>query len=309
MRFALVLLSVVVATGATAATAAAPRAVAAPARVTALAMDGRLVAYASDQSTLDCDRIRVWNLTTRGVTTLGRTMPCDEGSTGTGIAAVSIAGSRVLWLHYTGGNIREWRLFTATTTRRVPRLLAFEPRDVDAPAPLVVGPGDASRSGALLPYALDHTVIALGADGGRRFSWRAPGRVTALAALNGALAVASEGGEVTILDSRGQVTDSESFAGEIQAVRLTGDGVLVQRGRTLELRRAGGSRTWLLPARASLRDASADAALYVTGGQIRELRLDAVNRQRQLGLGSDVQSELASVATSVGRRVTVATLR
>ena len=119
MRFALVLLSVVVATGATSATAAAPRAVAAPARVTALAMDGRLVALRVGTNPRSiATGCRVWNLTTRAVTTLGRTMPCDEGSTGTGIAAVSIAGSRVLWLHYTGGNIREWRLFTATTTRR-----------------------------------------------------------------------------------------------------------------------------------------------------------------------------------------------
>ena len=303
MRFLLVISVLVVATAASAATAAAPRAVAAPAPVTALAMDGRLVAYAADRSAGDCDRIRIWNLTTRAVTKLGRTMPCDEGSTGTGIATVSIAGNRVLWLHYAGGNIREWRLFTATTTRPAPRQLAFEPRDVDGVAPLVVGPGDASRFGDLLPYALDHTVVALGSDGARRFSWRAPTRVTALAALGGQLAVASEGGEVTILDARGHVTATETFASEIQVVRLTGTGVLVQRGRTLELRSGGTTRTWLLPARASLRDANADAALYVTGGQIRELRLDAVNRQRQLGLGSDVQAELVSVATSAGRRV------
>ena len=114
---------------------------------------------------------------------------------------------------------------------------------------------------------------------------------------------------MTILDARGRVTATETFASEIQAVRLTGTGVLVQRGRTLELRSGGTTRTWLLPARASLRDANADAALYVTGGQIRELRLDAVNRQRQLGLGSDVQAELVSVATSAGRRVTVTPLR
>ena len=308
MRLALVCSAVIVAAAASAAIAAAPRHVAAPAPVTALAMDGRRVAYASDRSIIDCDRIRVWNLTTRAVTRLGRTMPCDEGSTGTGIATVSIAGNRVLWLHYTGGNIREWRLFTATTTRRMPRQLAFEPRDVDGPAPLVVGPGDASRFGDILPYALDRTVVALGSDGARRFTWRAPARVTALAALDGELAVASEGGEVTILDAQGRVTGTETFAGEIQALRLTGTGVLVQRGRTLELRSDGTARTWLLPARASLRDATANASLYVTGGQIRELRLDAFNRQRQLGLGSDVQAELASVATSAGRRVTVSPL-
>ncbi len=309
MRVVLVISAVVVAVAASAAGAAGPRFVAAPAPVEALAMDGRLVAYASGRSIGDCDRIRIWNLTTRSVTRLGRTMPCDEGSTGTGIAAVSLAGNRVLWLHYTGGNIREWRLFTATTTRPLPRQLAFEPRDVDSPAPLVIGPGDASRLGDILPYALDRTVVALRNDGARRFSWRAPARVTALAALDGELAVASEGGVVTILDAQGDVLGTETFAGEIQTVRLTGTGVLVQRGRTLELRSGDTTRTWQLPARATLRDATATAAFYVTGGQIRELRLDAVNRQRQLGLGSDVQAEILSVATSSGRRVTVTPLR
>jgi hypothetical protein len=309
MRLVLVLSAVVVVAAASAATAAPPRFVEAPAPVTALAMDGRLVAYAADRSIGDCDRIRIWNLTTRAVTRLGRTMPCDEGSTGTGIAAVSMAGNRVLWLHYTGGNFREWRLFTATTTRPLPRQLAFELREADAPSPLVLGPGDASSLGDILPYALGDTVVALRNNGSRRFSWRAPARVTALAALDGELAVASQGGEVTILDAGGDVVRRERLAGEIEAVRLTGAGVLVQRGRTLELRRGGSSRTWPLPARARLRDAVGARAFYVTGGQIRELRLDAFNRQRQLGLGSDVQAELTTVATSSGRRVTVAPLR
>lgn len=305
---AFALLALALATSASAG-GGAPRVVAAPAPVAALAADGRLVAYAAGRSRGDCDRVRLWNLATRAVTALGRTTPCDEGSTGTGIAAVSVAGSRVLWLHYTGGNIREWRLFTATASRRAPRLLAFEPRDVEDPAPLVVGPGDASALGDLLPYALERTVVALRSDGRRGFSWRAPGRVTALAALGGELAVASEGGEVTILDGGGDVVGTEAFAGEVRAVRLTGRGLLVQRGRTLELRSGGASRTWQLPAGAALEDASGAAAFYVAGGQIREVRLDAVNRQRQLGLGAHVQVEGSTVAVSSGRRVTVAPLR
>jgi len=303
MRFVLalglLLLAVPVAFG------ASVRSARAPAPVSALAMDGRLVAYASGRSASDCDRVQIWNLATHGVTTLGRTTSCEETSTGSGIAALSLAGGRVLWLHYTGGNIREWSLFTATPTRRAPRRLAFVTRDVDASAPIVLGAGDASRLGDILPYALDRTVIALRASGARGFAWTAPTRVTALGALDGELAVASTGGLVTILDAAGRVLRTETFAGEVQVVRITGNGLLVQRGRTLELRGPGELRTWLLPARALLEDSTADAAYYVTRGQIRELRLDAVNRQLQLALGSHVQTEGPKLATSSGRRVTV----
>ena len=127
--------------------------------------------------------------------------------------------------------------------------------------------------------------------------------MTALAAGGGALAVATEGGVVTVLDPAGRVLREEAFPADVQVVRLTGAAMVVQRGRTLELRRGRSSRTWTLPARARLHDANDNAAFYVTGGQIRELRLDAVNRQRQLGLGSHVQTELRTVATATGRRV------
>jgi hypothetical protein len=290
--------------------AGSPRVVTAPAPVTALAMDGRVIAFATGRGRGDCDRVRLWNLTTRAVTTLGRATSCEVTSTGTGIAALSVAGNRALWLHYTGGNLREWRLFTATTTQRAPRRLAFEVRDVEEAAPLVVGPADGSRLGDVLPYALDQTVVALRANGARRFTWRAAARVTALAAGEGELAVAAEGGLVTVLDAAGRTLREERFASDVGVVRLTGTGVLVQRGRMLELRAGddGASRTWTLPARARLHDATADVALYVTGGQIRELRLAAANRQRQLGLGSHVQAELRTLVTATGRRVVAAPL-
>jgi hypothetical protein len=299
--FAALGLLVVVVPAALAATAQSVRA---PGPVSALAMDGRAIAFASGRSAGNCDRVRIWSLQTRGVTTLGRSTSCEVASTGTGIAALSLAGSRVLWLHYTGGNIREWSLYTATPTRRTPRRLAFVARDVDSTAPIVVGPGDSSRFGDILPYAIDRVVVALGADGGRRFAWTAPAQVTALAAFGGELAVASEGGLVTILDASGGVIGTETYSEDAQVVRITGAGLLLQRGRTLELRGSGAPRTWLLPVRATLHDATADAAYYVTSGQIRELRLDAANRQRQLGLGSHVQTDGSTLAFSTGRRVT-----
>jgi hypothetical protein len=256
--------------GGIATSSAAAATLTSPAPVSALAADRGRVAFAVGRSSSDRDRVRIWTPATGGVVRLGRTTPCVTTSTGTGIASVAIAGMRVLWLQYTGGNIREWRLFTATPMRPVPRRLAFVTADVDPPAPIVVGDGDASRLGDILPYAVGRTVIALRANGARRFSWTAPTRVVALSTLSG-------------------------------------NGVLVQRGRTLELRGGRAARTWTLAAGARLEDtAGGDRALYVVGNQARMLVL-SLSRDVRLAAATHVQGELATIVVSSGR--TVRTLR
>jgi hypothetical protein len=280
------------------------RSVTTPGLIEALALDGREVAYADGLSANDCDRVRIWNLQTRRVTTLGRTTSCEQTSTGVGIADVAIGEGRVLWLHYAGGNIREWRLFTATRTSTRPRLVRFVARDVDAPAPIVLGDGNGSRFGSFLPYAVDRDVTVLRPNGSRAFTWRAPGRVVALSALFGRIAVASEGGHVDILDSSGTPDRSEDFAGEISAVKLTGDGLLVQRGRTLELRRSGTTRTFLVRSRSTLTDVIGQRALYVAGGQIRELSL-LDGTDQAIATGSRAEAALSTLAVASGRRVLV----
>ena len=82
--------------------------VTAPAPVTALAMDGANVAFATGSSRGDCDRVWVWNVANRRQTRFPRPTSCVETSTGHGIAALSVAAKRVLWLQFTGGNTREW---------------------------------------------------------------------------------------------------------------------------------------------------------------------------------------------------------
>jgi hypothetical protein len=301
----LLLLWVVLAPGAGAATV---RSVTTAGPVVGLAMDGRRVAYADGRSAGDCDRVRIWNLQTRRVTTLPRPTSCVRTSTGSGIAALALAKDRVLWLHYAGGNIREWRLFTATQTSPQPRLLRLVSRDVDAPPPIVLGDGNASRFGDFLPYAVGRAVVVLRANGARRFAWRAPARVTALSALFGRVAVATEGGGVTILDRDGGLARSEQFDGEISAVKLSGTGVLVQRGRTLELRRPGVSRAFSLPARPLLMDTIGERALYSVGGQARQLSLLSGD-DRPLAAGSLVEAELSTFAVATGRQVQVRPLR
>jgi hypothetical protein len=279
--------------------ASSVRSVTAPAPVRALEIDGTRIAYASGRSARDCNRVFVWNLATRGVTKLGRRTHCEQTSTGNEIAAVSIAGTRVLWVHYAGGNFRDWSLWTATTTKPTPVRLRLVTRDVEAPAPIVIGQGDSSRLGDLLPYAVERMVVALRVDGSRRFAWTAPARVIALSALAGELAVASTGGVVTMLDARGRVVRTERFGSEIDAVRVTGDALAVQHGRTLELR-GGRTAIYSLVAGARLADADGDRAVLVGGGKVRSFDLDS-------GSGGVVAS--GSLAGLEGPRLAVASGR
>jgi hypothetical protein len=288
--------------------AASVRSVTAPARVLALELDSSFIAYAVGRSAQDCNRVFVWNLASRGVTKLGRKTNCEQTSTGNSIAAVSVAGKRVLWVHFAGGNIREWSLWTATTTKPSPLRLRFVSRDVDAPAPIVIGQGDSSKLGDLLPYAVDRSVVALRVDGSRRFAWTAPARVIALSALNGELAVATEGATVTILDAGGRVRRTEKYEAELKDVRLTGAGVLVHRGNRLELRDGAGNRNWRIASSARLEDADGTRALYSSAGEIRSLRFTPYT-ERPVTVATSARLDGSRLVTASGRTVRAGELR
>jgi hypothetical protein len=279
---------------------AAGRSVTAPGPVTALAFDGTRIAYASGRSRGDCDRVRVWNLRTGAVTRLGRTKACVETSTGTGIAAVSVAGSRVLWLHYTGGNTREWTLFTATAGAPEPRRLRFVARGVDAPAPIVLGEGD-SRDGVVLPYAVGRQVAALRADGTRAFAWTAPERVTALGARGKVLAVALADGRIVVHDLEFGTSNEISESAAASAVFVTGTGIAAQRGRSVTLH-ARPTYSETLPRGAVLRDADGLRLLYTVAGRVKELDLETA-ATRDLGTGAYAQLEGRTMAAAAGRVV------
>lgn len=283
--------------------AAEVRSVTAPAPVVALAADGSRVAYASGFSAADCNRVRLWDRSTGGVTRLGRGTNCVQTSTGTTITALALAGRRALWLHVTGGNIREWSLWTATGHLPAARRLRAVSADADGPAPIVIGPGDASRNGDLLPYAVGRAVTVLRVNGARRFRWIAPARVVALAANGGELAVADADGDVTVLDAAGAVLRRERFGpGPIEVVRITGSGLVVQHGRTLEVRAGGRASSYSLLPGARLADADGGRAVVVRRGRVSAFDLDS-------GFGTDVAAgafadlEGAALAVASGRTV------
>lgn len=284
-----------------AATAAASRsgtAVVAPARVMALGADGREVAYA----TTDC-RVHLWNQRTGTIVRLGRRRPCEETSTGSGVAAIAVAGNRALWLEYGGGNIREWLLWTATATRPAAHRLAFLTTEPEDRAPIVVGEGDVSRFGDLLPYAIGSGVVVLHSSGARAFTWAAPGRVTAIAANRGEIAVAVDGGTVYVLDAEGNLERTERFAANVDAVAIPVRGVLVaQWGRTLELRGPGAPKTYAVTASARLADAAGRRAVFLSHGKVRLLNL-YTGQRRAVVSGSAAQLEERWLTYASGRSV------
>jgi hypothetical protein len=262
-----------------------------PAPVQALAADGPRAAYAAGFSVRD---------RTRGVSKLGRRTNCEQTSTGNAISSLALAGTRALWLHYAGGNRRLYTVWTATTARPRPLLLASREVDVDNPAPIVVGAGDTSRFGDLLPYAVGDTVRVLRANGARAFSWRASARVTALGAEAGEIAVGTADGSVTVLDARGRVLRRLPSGGRAPtAVFVGGDAVVVQRGNVVE--RNGTALP--VPNGARILDVQGSRVAYVLRGRL--FAYDTVlGRTTSLGRGTLVQLEPDRTVLTAGRTVT-----
>ena len=73
--------------------AASVRSVTTPGPVGVIALDGRQVAYGEGRSAQDCDRVRLWDLQTRRVTTFARTTHCVQTSTGSGISRQELSGN------------------------------------------------------------------------------------------------------------------------------------------------------------------------------------------------------------------------
>ena len=288
MRLVPILLAAVLAGG-----AAASPTVVAPRAVSAVALDGGRSVFATAR---ECGGVRVWRPAGSSVLRIGKPRACLQTSTGAAVADVAVAGNRVLWLEYVGGNRREWSLFTGTTTRPQARRLQFVTNEAGDDAPIVLGGGDGTRLG-LLPYAVGRAVVVLRVSGGRSFSWTAPALVTALDADQGRVAVATLGGLVTILDANGELVRRERFAGRISTLRVTGNGVAVQYGRTVELRGAGPSQTTLLPQGGRLVGAAAGRVYYASAAGVRV---------RSLTDGSDTLVAVGTLADVDGNTVIVA---
>jgi hypothetical protein len=297
--------AVVLATASIASAAGADRTVTSPGRVQALARSGFSVAFLSGSYAGHCGpHVELWSLVTRGVHRLGRRTDalCREApSTGSGITDIAVAGNRALWLEYAGGNLRDWVLQTATTTRPQERELEFREVDVDAPPPIVLG----VASEQVMPYSIGPTVKVLKANGARAYTWRAPARVTNTTAYGATVAVFVVGGRCFVLTPTGTVRQAYTFApGSVQEFALAGVGLVVQlTGGRVEIR--GGTvlvRGLRLPAGARMLDYAEGILLYRLGTQIRARRV-STGRDRLLRRATFAALEHNGLSYALGRRV------
>jgi hypothetical protein len=302
---ALATLVVLLAAASVASAAGTDRTVTSPGPVRALARSGFSVAFLSGPYPGHCGpHVELWSLVTGGVYRLGRRTDalCREGpSTGSGVTNISVAGDRVLWLEYAGGNLRDWVLQTATTTRPQEREVEFREVDVDAPPPIVLG----VASEQVMPYSIGSTVKVLKANGARAYTWQAPGRVTNTTAYGAMVAAFVAGGRCYVLSPAGSVQHTYTFApGSVQEFALAGVGLVVQlAGGPVEIRRgAAVVRTSRLPPGARMLDYAEGILLYRLGLQVRARRV-STGKDRLLRRAGYAVLEHNGLSYAIGRRV------
>ena len=236
--------------------------------VAALAAVGTEVSFAA-RVRPGCFEIRVWETADRGVRRYAN--HCFAAtSTGSGVAAVTAADGRALWLTFTGGNIREWSLWTKSRTSRAKRI-RFVARDVDASPPIVLG----SAWEGSLPYAVDRTIIVLGPNGARRFALTVPERVVFVSAHSRGYAAVLADGRVLTISSAGRVLRERAFeAGFVEAAVLTARGMIMTTRDGLEIHYGESRQAFELPAGARFVGYSEGIAAYAIGRELRLLRLN-----------------------------------
>jgi hypothetical protein len=236
--------------------------------VSAVGIAGTEVGYA-DEYRRRCHEVRRWDVATRGDVRVA-THCFVSTSTGSGIAAVAVAGGRSLWLTYIGGNTREWSLWTKRGIARAKRI-AFAAADVDGPAPIVVG----SAWEGSLPYAVGRTIVVLAPDGSRRFSTLASAKVVTLSAHSGGYAAVLANGSVLRVSLTGRILGATPFEpGVAQSAVLAATGLVVETVDGLEIHRGASDRRIPLPAGSRFFGYSEGIVAYGTGRQLRLLQLN-----------------------------------
>jgi hypothetical protein len=277
----------------------------APSTVTALAADGDQVAYSTARTAADtCDHAFIWQKLPRRTFQLGKKTHCAGDH---GVAGIAVSGGRALWVTWAGGKVRDWQLWTATTTRTTPRLLQSAMTDMRSPdelQPIIVGPA----GGGLLPYALGSIVTTLRTNGVTAFSWSASSPVVALAAADGRVAVAEQGGRVTVLDAHGKIVSVDIYASEVSSVAFVVKGLLVQRGTVLELRHESESHEYTISVDSHLADAEGKWAVWSDGKLEHVIRLTD-GAQTATFAGSWAALVGSRLYTAAGRTITVRTIR
>lgn len=236
--------------------------------LSAVAIAGTEVAY-SDEYRPRCHEIRLWEIGDRSDRRLASHCFVST-STGSGVAGAIATGRRALWLTFTGGNTREWSLWTKGRGGKA-RRIQFLTADVDGPPPVVLGRVWEDS----LPYAVGRTVIVLAPNGARKFTLTAPDRVVTLTAHSrGYAAVLANGHVITISLQGRMLVDFPFEPGYVKEAVLAARGLVMMTANGIAVRKGGGVQEILVGPNARLLGFSAGIVAYGVGRQLRLVRLD-----------------------------------
>jgi hypothetical protein len=265
MRVACLVLALAFVSAAGAATAR-ERDVAGP--LSTIAIAGTEIAYAHEYKR-GCHEVRLW--TPESFADRRLASHCFVGtSTGSGVAGAMGTGRRALWLTYTGGNIREWSLWTKAIGGKA-RRIQFAAADVDGPAPIVLG----RPAEGVLPYAVGRRILALSDTGARVFSLLVRDRVVSLSAYKGGFAaVLADGAVLEIRPGRPIVEHAYPAGAASEAVLTVTLGLIVKTKAGLDVRKGGSVQRFPLPAGARFLGYADGRVAYGVGVELRLRDLD-----------------------------------
>ncbi len=267
--------------------------------ISTMSLTGAVIAYANAFKP-GCHEIRVWGHDSRSDRRLAS--HCFAGtSTGSGVAGVVEYGGRALWLTYTGGNIREWSLWTKNRGVKA-RRIALLTADVDGPPPLVLGrPWEGS-----LPYATGRKIVVLEFDGSRRFTLTASDAVVALSAHSRGYAAVLDNGTVLAISPEGkQLREYRFAAGFVQEAVLAGPGLIAKTIDGLEIHAGGPVRKIRLPRGARFFGLAEGVVAYGVGRDLRLLWFMSGRDQLFRTLAPGFQAQLGRRGLAYGSERTL----
>jgi WD40-like Beta Propeller Repeat len=246
-----------------------------------LSADGPRVAFVPNGSRVDCDHVTVWTPASRSFVRLAARLPAPCANLGTvsyAIYDLELAGTRAAWADIEGcGNSCDVALNTATLARPLSAMVT------DAGGGGGAGGGDffdfhLHGHGGLLVFNRGYQGPELERIGNGRETTLRRGAHTAFAESVSASRIAiREADSVTVLDAHGAVVRVFPFGrGELGAVRLDGDRLVVTRGDVLEAYDVATGAAELqrpLPSGYALTDADGGIAVLQRGNEILLLRL------------------------------------
>jgi hypothetical protein len=236
-----------------------------------LAASGTFVAAGLDQGKTECFHAELWNAASNKATHLGKKIACQSPG---GIRGPSLIENRAVWATNVGGNLRDWTVWTATTTSPVPKALAtVRGADASGPDPVTLG-----RSGAgIVTYSVGTKITALRANGSTAWiqTAQAPVRLLATGDTPGkpgvTLAISTDD-SVIIVDAVGNIITKGSGAGVTDEC-LLGGGVVGQTTGFIINTSTNPPTKFPVPKQAKLLDCAAGIVIYRVGSTIKGIRL------------------------------------